>query len=63
MADIRHWFMLALAKFFFCLFVYQVVDDGLGETSTWLWLAAAGLMIAAVVLEVVERRGGDRDGT
>ena len=50
---LSHWLRVALATFLSCIAVYEIFTDGLGETSTWLWVADAALMISAAVIEGV----------
>ena len=56
-----HWIRVALATFFCCIAVYESFTDGLAETSTLLWLTAAGCWVAIVAIEGARiwRRKGD----
>ena len=46
-----HWIRVALATFFCCIALYETTSDGLGETSTLLWLAAAAIWVIVVAIE------------
>ncbi len=48
-----HWFRVALTTFISCIAVYDIFTDGLGGTSTWLYMASAALLIEAVTVEDV----------
>lgn len=49
-----HWFRVALTTFISCIAAYDIFTDGLGERSTWLYIASAALLIAAVTVEGVQ---------
>ena len=50
-APLGHWAKVALATFLCCIAVYETATHGLGELSTWLYVAAAALMVFVVAWE------------
>ena len=46
-----HWIRVALSTLFCCIALRETAIDGLGETATVLWMAAAATWVVVVAIE------------